>query len=492
MRCAGFVTLVALAVLLPATPTHGQSSARAERSTLELVRDGVIAIEEGKFFLAQNHFAEAAEIDPHLTQAHFGLGLAALGDDDRRDTERSLTRALETSAGAAEVRYALGIAAFAFDDRRRAAEHLRAAAETDKFFLEAHYALAIVAALDGDLEAAESGLRQAIRIDGRHAAAHFQLGAILARRGDLDGSLAEFSRSMIIAPDLSEARAENLILFTRRAIPPQPPEKTLEMPLPVLRPSLEWAPWRGSSRRSRDSGSSTSGEEIPEWYLYYMMALHLEDAGHWQGAADMLERALVMKDRSVSLAVVADRLVDYSPHLHLARAYHRMGNFREAFLHLGIAKNEGNASPEALHALSVLVKRDRLRPRIMIGPLPDHTTENEVTIRGVVISEEKVNRVEVAGREAILRAATASDVRALMPESERHRAPQGGQQVLFEVAGFRLSEGENTIIVRPFFRNPTRDGDVLKCRIVRLPRGDEEDVPDNDDPQGGDPGRGGS
>src|SRR5258708_29702931 len=130
------------------------------------------------------------------------------------------------------------------------------------------------------------------------------------------------------------------------------------------------------------------------------MALDLGGAGQWRGAADMLERALLYKDRSEIGAIVGDRLMDYVPHLRLAEAYQRLGNSREASLHAGIARNEGNAPPEELHALELLIMKDRLRPRIYLQPLPHRTTDEAIRIRGLIIADEPVARVDVGGSPA--------------------------------------------------------------------------------------------
>ena len=160
------------------------------------------------------------------------------------------------------------------------------------------------------------------------------------------------------------------------------------MPLPVPRPVIALPPRKSSS-------SARGNATIPGWYLYYEMALQLEDAGEWRSAVTLLKRAISIKEHSESLATVADRLVDYSPHFHLAKVYHQLGNYRDAFLHLGVAKNEGNATLEAVRALSVLIKKDRLRPTILLQSLPDHTTEESIRIRGLVIAGEPAHRVEI-------------------------------------------------------------------------------------------------
>jgi len=448
--------LVPLLACLSGTLAVGAESGR---STRQLLMHGGIAIEEGDYPAAEALFRELVEIDPHLTQGPFGLALSALGRGDRRAAERALRRAAEIAPTMPEVLYARGVAALAFGDARVAEGQLQAAANADRTFLEARYALGIAAARRGDLKAAEMSLREALHLDHLHAASSYQLGAVLARAGELDGALTELSRAVSRTPGLIEARPEAPFSFAPRVVKPAAASLTLGLPLPVLRPALTWA---------RRRPSVPAPPEIPDWFLYYQMALQLEEADAWQGVVDMLEKALLGKNRSEALAVVADRLVDYAPHLHLAGAHHRLGNFQAAFLHLGLAKNEGEASPESWQALNVLIQKDRLRPRIHLDPLPDRTAEEALTVRGLIIADEPAKSVEVSGREAILRPATSEEVAQRLPGHEKSVARGAGTGVLFEVAGLRLAEGTNVITIRPRFRNPARDGDLLEARVVRM------------------------
>ena len=439
------------------------SPAPGEKSTRHLLQAGSLAIEEGSYQAADSRFREAADIDPRLTQAWFGIALAAIGRKDHRGAEKALRTAQDLAPGHPEVLYATGVVEFAWGDPRDAEPALKTAADADHRLLEARYAVGVAAAARGDLPAAESALREALKLDGLHAAARYQLGAVLARRGDLDGSVGEMSRALAREPALREGQTDDPFVFAARDVAPATASATLGLPLPVLRPSLAYA------RRRPGPATAAAASDIPDWFLDYEMALELEDAGQWGAAVDTMQKALALKDRSEGLAVVAGRLVDYSPHLHLATDFHHLGNFREAFLHLNIAKNEGNASPDALRALSVLVQKDRLRPRIYLDALPDRTSDEAITVRGVVVADEAVQRVEVSGREATLRAASAGEVAERLPDAEKASVRDGVQGVVFEVSNQKLLEGTNLIAVRPFFRNPARDGDLLEASVVRVP-----------------------
>ncbi|HKN48325.1 MAG TPA: tetratricopeptide repeat protein [Candidatus Polarisedimenticolia bacterium] len=460
MKARVLPLLAAPAILLLAS--RPSAAAPVARSTRDLIQAGVAALEESNFARAGARFREAAAIDPRLPQVQIGLGLAALGERDRKTAERAFRLASELSGRAAEALYVEGVARFVFGDLRAAEDDLRAAAGADRYFIEARYAAGIVEAARGDLTGSAGILREALRIDAAHAASHYQLGAVLARGGDLDGALEELGKALSIDPSILDARPEDPFVFAERSVKSTAPGNSFGMPLPVPRPSINWP-------RARP-GAPAAPPEVPAWFLYYQMALDLEGASEWRGAVDMLERALALKDRSEPQAIVADRLADYCPHLHLAEDYQRLGNYREASLHLGIARNEGNVPPERLKGLEALILKDRLRPRVYLQALPDRTVEQTVTVRGVVLADEPVARVEVGGREAVLRPATTADLSALLPPGEAAPPRDAGISTLFEVTSYRLGAiGPNLIPIRAAFHNPARDADRVEVMVVRQP-----------------------
>jgi tetratricopeptide (TPR) repeat protein len=472
-RCVSAILLGTLIIVTPpanaltALPAHAPSSG-SERSTTELLDEGIVAIEAFHYPRAAARFKEALAIDPHLMQAHYGSGLAALGQRDKKGAERALRRALQLSGDAPEVRYALGVAHFVFGDLRHAENALQSAIQADRYFLEARYALGIVRSMRGDLLEAEIALRDALRIDSRAASARYQLGAVLARAGDLEGALRELAAALLSRPGLMDARPEDPIVFARRAIRPTGAgHPDLSMPLPVPRASIGWP------RSLPRADVNTPDTGIPDWFLYYQMALTLKGTGHWLGATDMLQRAIGSKDRAESLAVVGDRLIDYSPHFHLAESFYRLGRFRDAFLHLEIARNESGASPDALRSLEVLIRRDRSRPRLLLQRIPPRTTSETILVRGVILSDEEIHKVDVGGREASLRPASAADISSLL-EDERQPADRSARIAThFEVPSYPLeSIGPHLIRIRPMFRDPTKDGDLIEVLIVRLPAPD--------------------
>ena len=140
------------------------------------------------------------------------------------------------------------------------------------------------------------------------------------------------------------------------------------------------------------------------------------------------------------------------------------------FIHTAGLKVVMPSNPYDAKGLLIASIRDD-NPAIFLEPLPDRTGEETVAVRGVVLSAEPAQRVEISGREAILRSVTADKARALVPEDQQLLLQNAKHRIVFEIAQYRLGEGPNRITVQPFFRSSARDGDLLEVRVVRLPGG---------------------
>jgi tetratricopeptide (TPR) repeat protein len=421
------------------------AEASPEPDTHQLIHEGAVALSQSNFPQAAQFFAEAAAIDPDFTRAHFGLALAALGRGDRKEFEKSLRRTDALTHGAPEVRYVLAVQRWRTGDLRVAEEELRGAARLDPSFLEARYALGAVQAARGDLVDAAPTLRDALGIDPACAPARLQLGFVLAASGDLDGARQELREALSIDPDLEVARPEEPIPYAdRRVLLGSAHGGGFGLPLPVPRPTF-LSPMR---RGPLDSGSAT--RPVPEWFLDYQMALFLEDAGRWSRATTLLERALSQNDREEIRAAIANRLVDYLPHRHLARASFEAGDLREARLHLEAARNQGAAPTDDLPALETLIRIASARTSIVLQPLPDHTPDDSVAIRGILLAREGTSFIDVGGQKAPLRAASPEEVGAILkgrvvPPTDAELKP-----LYFEIPAYRLATaGPNLIRIRP-------------------------------------------
>ena len=441
--CPRALLLTALAALL----TGGAAAAPApdtapDPTTHDLINAGAAALRHSNFPQAAQDFGQAATLDPNLAWTHFGLGLAALGRGDRREFDKAIRRADDLTHGAPEVRYVMGVQRYLARDLHVADEELRGAVRADRYFLEARYALGLIAAARGDLDGARSILKDALVIDEDYSPARFQLGAVLAATGDLDGAVEEMDRALSIDPDLEEALPNRPVQFhDRRVLPGSAHGGGFRLPLPLPGPLL-------IAPRPRALLAAGSGvHPVPGWFLRYRMALFLEQAGLWSRAVELLELALSSNDREELQTAVGHRLVDYLPHRHLAMDSYRLGDLRDARLHLEIARSRGDAGADDLRQLDALILQGSSGTSIVLQPIPDRATGDTVAIRGLVLTREALSWIEVGEQKALLRPASAKESAELLADGP---SDPDVRSLYFEVPAYHLpAPGANLIRIRP-------------------------------------------
>ncbi len=163
------------------------------------------------------------------------------------------------------------------------------------------------------------------------------------------------------------------------------------MPLPSAMPMRPWVPapssratgspapaW-GKSRHSRGEGRSQSLRRrfaspllaawclltgvalaaVGPWQHHYLRGLKLESQGAWEEAQAEFLRAIELQPRPRLRVLAPDRTViaSYDPHFHRARCLVELGRFREAALHLQLARAAAVTPPAAIHELA-----ERIRP----------------------------------------------------------------------------------------------------------------------------------
>ena len=453
------VVLVAAAMLL----TDGAASSPSaepprDPTTHDLINSGAEAIRKSNFPQAAEDFGRAAALDPNLAWAQFGLALAALGRQDKREFEKVIHRVDDMTHGAPEVRYVLGVHRWLAGDLHVADEELRGAIKGDRYFLEARYALALVSVRRGDLETARSILSDALLIDSAYAPARFQLGAVLAARGDLDGAVDAIGRALTVDPDLQEAAPDRPIRFAdRRVLPGSAHGGGFRLPLPLPEPLVI------TPRPRTLLAAGADVHPVPDWFLRYRMALFLEQAGLWRRAVELLELALSSNEREQLQTAAGDRLVDYLPHWHLAMDSYQVDDLREARLHLEIARSGGAASDDVRH-LETLIRQRLSRSSIVLQPLPDRITGDTVAIRGLMLAREAPSWIEVGEQKALLRPASAEESAALLPGGS---TDPDIRPLYFEVAAYRLpSPGVNLIRIRAG-SSPGDSGSEIEVRVAK-------------------------
>lgn len=177
-------------------------------------------------------FQKAARLAPdwHLTRYHLGRSQQARGELDEAAVEYG--EAIRLAPQFAKAHYSLGIVR---RDRGRTADairHFEDAARCDPTMVDAHLCLANIYLLLDEPDKAEAASRIAVGLqpDSVSAAAH--LAAALQAQGDLKGAIAEFRRTLELAPDDISARG-SLIHALNFDPACQPPE--------IFAEHLEWA-----------------------------------------------------------------------------------------------------------------------------------------------------------------------------------------------------------------------------------------------------------
>jgi tetratricopeptide (TPR) repeat protein len=90
------------------------------------------------------------------------------------------------------------------------------------------------------------------------------------------------------------------------------------------------------------------------WQHHYLRGLELENQGNWAEAQVEFLRAIEAQPRPRSRVVTAERTVilRYDPHFHRARCLVELGRFREAAVHLQLARAAGVTPPPAIRELA--------------------------------------------------------------------------------------------------------------------------------------------
>ena len=155
-------------------------------------------------------FREAVRLDPRLTEAWYGLGLAQLGMRELSEALEALQKVVRLDRSHAGAWVAL---ASAFGERGqfdKAAQAFEQAVRLRPRDAAAWYALGSVRVQAGVTEPAVSAFRRAVEIDPDLAEAWHSLGVALAFPGPEgrvlpEDALAAFRQAVRLRPDLAEA-----------------------------------------------------------------------------------------------------------------------------------------------------------------------------------------------------------------------------------------------------------------------------------------------
>ena len=117
---------------------------------------------------------------------------------------------------------------------------------------------------------------------------------------------------------------------------------------------------------------------------------------------------------------------------------------------IGRLSEPAPATPaDTLGPLETQIKVASTRTRLVLMPLPDRTADEAVAIRGLLVTRDRPSWVDVGGQRALLRPATAEDLRGFPAEAKHADGETGTQRLYFEVASYPLTAlGPNSIRIR--------------------------------------------
>jgi len=158
----------------------------------------------GKAEAATPWFRGALARDPSCVEAHQGLALALVAQEDLDEAVGHFTEVLRRRPSPDGYWY---VGTLLVERRRRdeGVEWLRRGAAHAPEDVRLRYALGEALLASGDAAAA-THLAEAVRLDPHHVRARCALARALARRGDREGAIAEYRVALSLVPRLPEAR----------------------------------------------------------------------------------------------------------------------------------------------------------------------------------------------------------------------------------------------------------------------------------------------
>ena len=184
--------------------SHGAPQLVAEMAKTSYGR-GYVAMKQGDYFDALNHFLEAKNRAPGVADyklAH-AWSQAQTGDRDYLEEAKATCREMVRATGSPLAHNCLGVIYFKLRFRNDSETHFKAAAQSGPAYAS-HVDLGAVYASWEDTERAQREFREAIKLDPHDADAHYELGALLLStqdRSNLRAAESEFRKAKANDPD---------------------------------------------------------------------------------------------------------------------------------------------------------------------------------------------------------------------------------------------------------------------------------------------------
>jgi protein O-mannosyl-transferase len=169
---------------------------------------GAALMEMGRPDLALPHFEAAVQFSPHLSTAHYNLGVLEQRQNHPDAARREYGLALQSGADPVEAAQAhsnLGFLLLDGGELKAAVEQFTAALQIDPYKQNSLLGRGIAEYRQGNLDAAGTDLFHAAQV-APSAQADFWLGRVLEDKGKIQAAVAAYEAALQLAPGMTEAR----------------------------------------------------------------------------------------------------------------------------------------------------------------------------------------------------------------------------------------------------------------------------------------------
>lgn len=172
-------------------------------------------IRDGKWEEAQSAMKEAAAIAPGYAEAHMGLAIIRLQQNQLAEAVAPGVKAVELEPNNARYQHDLGLIFLKLGRYRDAAAHFTRAVELNPGFVLAHYHLANALGAEGKTDRAKEELRKTLELKPDHVRARNDLAGLLAQTGQTQEAIAQLRVILDANPNDAVARGNLEALLNR-------------------------------------------------------------------------------------------------------------------------------------------------------------------------------------------------------------------------------------------------------------------------------------
>ena len=159
---------------------------------------GLLQAERQDFRAAAGQFAQAAKLDPQLTEINFNWGLACYKAEQYQQAIQPLESELKTSPGNVPAKQLLGMSYFMTDNYSKASELLSDVISVKPNDATLSYTLAVSLIKEGKQDAANRIIQQMVAMSASTPQLHILLGQAYYEQGDTTKSLQELATALAL------------------------------------------------------------------------------------------------------------------------------------------------------------------------------------------------------------------------------------------------------------------------------------------------------